>query len=147
VGFALLTGASIAAYSAVDRVGVRIVEPWLYGAMLAVFAVISLWIAMSVGRRVGLMVPQPVAAGSGRSSLGRDAVAGVLSLTAYLLILIAYSLAPLAAVAPLRESAVVLAAAWGSIRLGEAAGRRESAIRIGAAGLVVLGAVLLALER
>jgi hypothetical protein len=42
---------------------------------------------------------------------------------------------------------VVLAAAWGSIRLGEAAGRRESAIRIGAAALVVVGALLLALER
>jgi uncharacterized membrane protein len=146
VGFALLTGASIAAYSAVDRVGVRIVEPWLYGAMLAVFAVTFLAIAVAAGRRMGI-VASPAPGSPGSSSLGRDAVAGVLSLTAYFLILIAYSLAPLAAVAPLRESAVVLAAAWGSIRLGEAAGRRESAIRIGAAGLVVVGALLLALER
>jgi drug/metabolite transporter (DMT)-like permease len=147
VGFALLTGASIAAYSAVDRVGVRLVEPWLYGAMLAVFAVTFLAVAVAVGRRLGLVVTPAGSEPSGGSSLARDAVAGVLSLTAYLLILIAYSIAPLAAVAPLRESAIVLAAAWGSIRLGEAAGRRESGIRIGAAALVVVGAVFLALER
>ena len=150
VGFALLTGASIAAYSAVDRVGVRIVEPWLYGALLAVFAVTFLAIAIAIGRRVGLVVPTAAPAGGEpppASSLPRDAIAGVLSLTAYLLILVAYSMAPLAAVAPLRESAIVLAAAWGTIRLGESAGRRESAIRIGAASLVVVGALLLALER
>ena len=74
-------------------------------------------------------------------------VAGVLSLAAYLLVLVAYSIAPLATVAPLRESGIVLAAAWGAIRLGEAGGRREAATRIAAAGLVVLGAILLAVAR
>jgi drug/metabolite transporter (DMT)-like permease len=76
--------------------------------------------------------------------LVRDGVAGVLSLTAYLLILFAYSVAPLAVVAPLRESAIVLAAAWGSFRLGEAASRREGGVRIAAAALVVVGAILIA---
>ena len=38
IGFALATGGSIAAYSAVDRVGVRLTEPWLYGGILAVIA-------------------------------------------------------------------------------------------------------------
>ena len=38
IGFALATGASIAAYSAVDRLGVRLTEPWIYGSMLAVIA-------------------------------------------------------------------------------------------------------------
>ena len=66
------------------------------------------------------------------------------SLTAYLLILFAYSIAPLATVAPLRESGIVLAAAWGAFRLGETSGRREAGGRIVAAGLVVLGALLLA---
>ena len=69
----------------------------------------------------------------------------MLSLTAYLLILIAYSIAPLAAVAPLRESAIVLAAAYGAIRLGEASNSRETALRIGAAVIVVLGALFLAI--
>jgi uncharacterized membrane protein len=52
--------------------------------------------------------------------------------------------APLSAVAPLRESAIVLAAAWGSFRMGEAAGRGEGLRRIGAAALVVVGAILVA---
>ncbi len=144
IGFALVTGALIAAYSAVDRVGVRILEPWLYGAALAVFATAILGTVVIVGRRSGIMVtPEPAAR---RTSRWRDGAAGVLSLTAYLLILFAYSQASLATVAPLRESGIVLAAAWGALRLGESAGVREAGMRIGAAGLVVIGAVLLALS-
>jgi uncharacterized membrane protein len=149
VGYALATGATIAAYSAVDRVGVQILPPWLYGALLAVFAMTILGSVVLIGRRQGwLVAPEPIAGAESRSPrrrLVRDGVAGVLSLTAYLLILFAYSVAPLAAVAPLRESAIVLAAAWGSFRLGEAAGNREASMRIGAAALVVVGAILVAL--
>lgn len=149
VGFALATGATIAAYSAVDRVGVRILVPWQYGAILAVFATTILGTFVVVGRRMAwLTTPELLLSTVGRrrgEQLLRDGAAGVLSLTAYLLILFAYSVAPLAAVAPLRESAIVLAAAWGSFRLGEAAGNREAGRRIGAAALVVLGAVLVAL--
>jgi uncharacterized membrane protein len=148
IGFALATGASIAAYSAIDRLGVRATEPWLYGSILAVAATTFLAITVVVGRRVGFLAPSPIAASAanrGRSSNNlRDAVAGVLALAAYLLVLVAYSIAPLATVAPLRESGIVLAAAWGSIRLGEAAGRREATSRIAAAALVVVGAILLA---
>lgn len=155
IGFALATGASIAAYSAVDRLGVRLTEPWLYGAILAVIASTFLAITVVVGRRMGWLAPAPVVAslgdaspepaGRGRvASFGRDAIAGVLSLGAYLLVLVAYSIAPLATVAPLRESGIVLAAAWGALRLGETAGRREAVVRILAASLVVIGAILLA---
>lgn len=145
IGFALATGASIAAYSAVDRVGVRILEPWLYGAFLAVFATVILAVSVAAGRRSGLL--STPAAVDRPTSLWRDGVAGVVSLTAYLLILFAYSQAPLAAVAPLRESGIVLAAAWGALRLGESNGRREAITRIAAAALVVVGAVLLAISR
>jgi drug/metabolite transporter (DMT)-like permease len=79
--------------------------------------------------------------------VARDALAGVLSLAAYLLVLLAYSFAPLATVAPLRESGVVLAAAWGAFRLGEARGGRDASTKIAAAGLVVVGAILLAVAR
>ena len=48
-------------------------------------------------------------------------------------------------VAPLRESATVFAAAWGSVRLGEAVTGRETVRRIGASVLIVAGALLLAL--
>ena len=149
VGFALATGATIAGYSAVDRVGVQILAPWLYGALLAVFAMTILGTIVVVGRRQGWLVappPSPSAAVmTPTQRLVRDGVAGVLSLTAYLLILFAYSNSLLSVVAPLRESAIVLAAAWGSFRLGEAAGNREATLRIGAAALVVVGAVLVAL--
>jgi drug/metabolite transporter (DMT)-like permease len=152
IGFALATGVSIAAYSAVDRVAVRLVEPWLYGALLALAATAFTATIVLVGRRTGLIATPAGTPGRGPTSplLGlssRDAVAGVLSLTAYLLILFAYSFAPLAAVAPLRESGIVLAAAWGALRLGEARGGREAGLRIAAAGLVVVGAVLLAVSR
>ncbi len=155
IGFALATGASIAAYSAVDRLGVRLTEPWLYGSILAVAATIFLAVAVVVGRRYGWLAPAPartdadgaVATRSRTTGLGRDAVAGVLALAAYLLVLVAYSVAPLATVAPLRESGIVLAAAWGSLRLGEAVGRRDATSKIAAAALVVVGAILLAVAR
>jgi drug/metabolite transporter (DMT)-like permease len=144
IGFALATGATIATYSAVDRLGVRILVPWVYGAILAVFATSILWATVSVGRRVGFLGPAPDLE---PAPIWRDGAAGVLSLTAYLLILFAYSIAPLAAVAPLRESGIVLAAAWGAFRLGETVRGRQAALRIAAACLVVAGAVLLALSR
>ena len=152
IGFALLTGASIAAYSAVDRLGVRETEPWMYGAILAVGSTLFTATAVLGGRRIGLLAPAPppsTAAGSGArfGGLARDALAGVLSLGAYLLVLVAYSFAPLATVAPLRESGIVLAAAWGALRLGEASDRRDAGTRIAAAALVVLGAILLAVAR
>jgi drug/metabolite transporter (DMT)-like permease len=156
IGFALATGASIAAYSAVDRLGVRQTEPWVYGSILAFVSTILTATAVIGGRRLGILAPAPVRpaptptattpAGSPRvGALARDAIAGVLSLGAYLLVLLAYSFAPLATVAPLRESGVVLAAAWGAIRLGEAKGGRDASTKIAAACLVVVGAILLAL--
>ena len=148
IGFALATGLTIAAYSAVDRLGVRVMPPWLYGAFLAVFATAILSTAVWLGRRRGVFaLPAPGPSRRPMAVLGRDGLAGVLSLTAYLLILFAYSIAPLAAVAPLRESGIVLAAAWGSLRMGESAGGREAGGRIAAAALIVVGAVLLALSR
>lgn len=162
IGFALATGASIAAYSAIDRLGVRETEPWLYGSILAVAATTFLGVSVVVGRRIGFLAPAPVRvpaasdgngarSGNGNGTIlqgpARDAVAGVLALAAYLLVLVAYSIAPLAAVAPLRESGIVLAAAWGTLRMGEAAGRRDAGSRIAAAGLVVVGAILLAIAR
>lgn len=151
VGFALATGASIAAYSAVDRLGVRETEPWIYGSILAVVSTILTASAVVGGRRLGLLAPvparEPDAPRDRLGRLARDAVAGVLSLGAYLLVLFAYAIAPLATVAPLRESGIVLAAAWGAIRLREAAGRRDAGTRIAAAGLVVVGAILLAVAR
>jgi len=73
---------------------------------------------------------------------GRAIVAGLLILGAYFLVLYAYSVAPLSIVSPLRESAVVLATAWGILGLGE---REGAAQRLGGAALIALGGILVAI--
>ncbi len=136
IGFALLTGLAIVAYSAVDRVGVRLVSPWLYAGIMWPVSVAGLvgwaWLARS----------EPAFPPAGERL--RGAVVGLLTLVAYLLVLAAYTLAPLAVVAPLRESAIVLASGWGAFRLAEAGTSREAAWRVGASGIVLAGAAVLA---
>lgn len=139
--FALATGVMIAAYSAVDRVGSRLVEPWLYAGLIWASGVTFLW-AYVLFRRLVLRVVDEARPFDRR----RATVGGWITLSAYLLILAAFSVAPLTAVAPLRESAIVLASGWGTMRLGEGSDRRETIRRIGASALVVIGAILLALD-
>lgn len=143
IGFALLTGVMIASYSAVDRVGTRLVDPWLYAGLIWASGVffLGLWILVTrVYRRWTGPDAEPF-------NTRMAATGGLFTLAAYLLILTAFSVAPLTAVAPLRESAIVIASAWGAIRLGEAGGDRSEAIRrIGASALVVAGSILLALD-
>jgi multidrug transporter EmrE-like cation transporter len=202
---ALATGVAVAVYSAIDRVGVRLVDAPLYAALLWPSMVAWLGLALVSTRGIAVRrapdggatpladspeaVPGPIrmasadpatspasavspslttspilaspvgapssAHGFPRASsrsiglgidLPRAVVGGLLTYAAYLLVLVALTVAPLTAVAPLRESAVVLAAAWGAIRLGEAMGRADVARRILAGGLVVLGIALLVLE-
>ena len=137
--FALATGVTIATYTAIDRVGTRLIDPLPYAAILWVTAAmtLSLWVRFVAGRDLFAGGPEAVR---------RAAVGGWLTLVAYLLILFALSVAPLSGVAPLRESATVLAAAWGSIRLGEAVSAGDSARRIGASVAIVVGALLLAVS-
>jgi drug/metabolite transporter (DMT)-like permease len=149
VGFALATGVMIASYSAVDRVGSRVVEPWLYAGLIWVACMVFLWTWVWIsewrGRRQVESGPVPAAAAP-RVDVRRASVGGLITLAAYLLILAAFRVAPLTAVAPLRESAIVLASGWGTLRLGEGGNRREVVRRIGASALVVVGAILLALD-
>jgi uncharacterized membrane protein len=138
VAFAFATGISIAAYTAVDRVGTRLIDPVTYAAILWVTGalLLVLWIRFVAGGGVFT---------GGREQIRYAAIGGWLTLGAYLLILWALSIAPLSGVAPLRESAAVFAAAWGSVRLGEAVDRGDTVRRIGASALIVVGAVLLAI--
>lgn len=133
---AVLTGLTIVSYSAVDRVGVRLMSPWLYAGIIWPVCVAGLVGWAWLGRR------EPAFPDSGERM--RGAVVGLLTLVAYLMILLAYTLAPLAIVAPLRESAIVLASGWGALRLAEAPGHGQAALRIGAAIVVVAGAIVLA---
>jgi uncharacterized membrane protein len=141
VAFALATGVMIAAYSAVDRVGARLVEPWFYAGLIWASGTAFLWLWVWISGRSGRF-----ATSRGPLDWRRAAIGGWITMAAYVLILIAFSVAPLTAVAPLRESAIVLASGWGTMRLGEGGDRAEAVRRIGASALVVAGAVLLALD-
>jgi uncharacterized membrane protein len=127
----------IATYTAIDRLGTRLIAPVPYAAILWVTGAIILVIWIRLREGGDLLRDGPTAT-------RRAAVGGFLTLAAYLCILVALSVAPLSGVAPLRESATVFAAAWGSVRMGEASDRSEAVRRIGASVLIVGGALLLA---
>jgi drug/metabolite transporter (DMT)-like permease len=145
---ALLTGVSVAAYSAVDRVGVRLVAFWLYGwvliALLAGGLAVSMWVRAKLAARresppevapAGVREPQPV-------TWVKAAVIGVFMWSQYLLVLAALSIAPLSVVAPVRETAVVAVAVWGVWKLRE---RKGAPLKLLGAGATLFGIVLLAL--
>lgn len=136
-GFALATGAMIATYSAFDRVGVQLAPAWFYSAILWPTCAVGLALVVALRARVagGRFVPAPAALDRRRAVGG-----GFLTFAAYGLVLAALSRAPLAIVAPLRESAVLLTSTWGVVRLGEAAGGQEISFRIAGSALVLAGA-------
>ena len=141
---ALLTGVSIAAYTAVDRVGVRLTTPWLYGwllvVLLAVSVIASMWIVDRVAAARGT-----VAGGAGvppPPGMGQAVVIGMFMWVGYFLVLWALSLAPLSVVAPVRETAVVGVAIWGVWRLHET---RGAAMKLSGALATLVGVALLAL--
>jgi drug/metabolite transporter (DMT)-like permease len=129
---ALITGLFIGVYTTLDRVGINLGSPWLYGGLLwglmAVFLVV--W---TRGRPLGRNAGE-----NWRTSIG----IGTMMSLAYGLALVALTLAPVAIVAPLRESAIVLVTAWGVWRLKE---REGVALRIAGAVAIVVGIVLLAI--
>jgi uncharacterized membrane protein len=158
---ALLAGLLVAGYSALDRVGVRTGPPWLYAWILWSVCGLGLlaW-GVAVARvRAGRAGPGAAAAGgrgallvaatrtysatirADRREVLRSLAAGLLMIGTYMLILLAFAIAPLAGVAPLREATTILAAAWGVIALGE---RERAGTRLAAAAAVALGAILLA---
>jgi len=129
---ALLTGVMIAAYTSIDRLGVRLGSPWIYGWLLWLFGATLLIVYTSVRRVPGSrLTDEP----------GVSLIVGVLMTAAYFMILFALSVAPLAIIAPLRESAIVLVTAWGIWRLGE---RRGAWLRLGGALAILAGIALLA---
>ncbi len=139
---ALLAGCAVAGYSALDRVGVRTGPAWLYAWALWSVCAVGLigWRALIARTRAVPPGARP-AIDTGAADLRRSLVAGLLIMGTYMLILLAFQIAPLAGVAPLREAATILAAAWGVIALGE---RDRAGIRLTAAAAVGLGAILLA---
>jgi drug/metabolite transporter (DMT)-like permease len=124
VGFALLTGVTIAAYSVVDAAAVRQVSPVGYlGAVLGIQGV--LLTLLVGGSRVRL-----------RRGLRSGVLIAVGSVGAYLLVLFAFQVAPAGRVSTLREASVLV----GLMLSGE---RPSRAVWTGAI-LVLTGALLAA---
>jgi len=133
---ALLTGVCIAAYTSVDRVGVRLASPWFYAwllfTLMAMELPIALWI-VSRFRDASAAVRSP--------GWRKSVLIGAFMWAGYFLVLWALSLAPLAVVAPVRETAIVAVAAWGVWRMRE---RRGAAMKLSGAAAALVGVVLLA---
>lgn len=133
---ALLTGVAIAAYTSIDRVGVRLTTPWLYGwllfTLMAVELVPSIWLANRVRHAPPVESP----------SWSRAGLIGAFMWLGYFLVLWALSLAPLAVVAPVRETSLVAVAVWGVWRLRE---RDRAAMKLSGALVTLAGVTLLAL--
>jgi drug/metabolite transporter (DMT)-like permease len=139
---ALLTGVAIASYTAVDRVGVRLSTPWLYGWLLVILLAIAIPVSMLVATRLtagrmsaGEKISTP------RLSRSRATLIGIFLWGGYLLVLWALSLAPLSVVAPVRETAVVGVAVWGVWRLRES---KAAALKLSGAFATLVGVALLA---
>lgn len=134
---ALLTGVAIASYSVVDRVGVRIATPWLYAwllfTLMALELQLSIWLARVLrGNRV---------ANEAVPTWPQATLLGALMWAGYFLVLVAFSIAPLAVVAPVREVSVVAVAVWGVWRLHE---RKRSGLKLSGAAATLAGLALLA---
>ena len=123
------TGLSIALYTVVDGVGVRASGTslgyiaWLMILQGLVIPAYALWT-----RRAALL-PQL------RPYAARGLVGALLSVTAYALVLWAQTKAPLAPIAALRESSIIVGAAIGAVFFKE----RFGGPRVAAAGLMVIG--------
>jgi len=136
---ALLTGVAIALYTAVDRVGVRLTQPWLYAWVLIVFLAIAVTITLPLAERLHV---RPAGAAERAPSVGQAALIGIFMWGGYSLVLLALYLAPLAVVAPVREIAIVGVAVWGVWKLRE---RRAATLKLAGAAATVIGVSLLAL--
>lgn len=136
LAFAAATGMAISAYTVLDGVGVRRsgtalgYTGWLFVAEGAIVPVVL--VARRGARATVANLPRPL--------LARGAVAGVLSVLAYGLVLYAQTRGALAIVAALRECSVVFGALIGAAMFREQLPSR----RVAASALIAGGAVLLA---
>jgi len=136
VGWALLTGAMIAGYSLVNKVGVTLVPVPLYAFLvfLADAVLVRLVQRWRGGSAPALRPDAP---------WGRIVAVGVLMMGAYLAVLVAMSQAPVSYVVATREISVVVAALLGVLVLHE----RHSAARVAGAVVIFGGLCAIALAR
>jgi len=129
---ALATGVMIASYSLVDGMGVRVAATSLgyIGWLFVAESIIAAFVFARLGRRMLTI---------SRQTLILGLIGGLISATAYGLVIYVKAIAPLGMVSTLRETSVVFAALIGMIWLGE----RPWKLRLAASIIVATGVVIL----
>ena len=130
---AVAIASSIAAYTLVDKSGIRFAEPIVY-----------LELAMAPTALGALLLVAALPSGRERLRAAvrpTPALAGLVSFAAYALVLAALQRAPASSVAAVRETSVLIVVALAARSLGE----RVSAARLVGAALVVSGVALIVL--
>ncbi len=128
--FALLVGATIIAYSLIDKMGVDIMNPVAYIFGLWLFA--TLWLTPYV-----VLYKRRELALAWREYKKYSFIIGAGSMATYLLILFIYRIAQVSYVVALRETAVAIGAVLGFVFLGE----KPTGLKIVGITLIVLGMI------
>ena len=134
VGMALATGGTIAAYSLVDGIGVRL-APQALSYIVWLFIAEGLVVFYIFATRTDRLRAMS------RKQVWTGLIGGVLSALAYGLVLYAKTKAPIGMVSALRETSVIFAAMIGLFWFGEGPVRT----RLTAAAVVACGIILLAM--
>lgn len=131
---ALATGVIIASYSLVDGMGVRLSGTSLgyIGWLFIAEAIVALFIFGRIGPKVMTI---------SRQTLMLGIAGGLVSASAYGLVIYVKAFAPLGMVSTLRETSVVFAALIGMLWLGE----RPWKLRLGAAFVVAIGVLIMSI--
>lgn len=134
--YAILTGITIASYTIIDKRGVGHVEPFLYMYFMTLGSAVGLapyilgnWSVAQVGREL-------------RANMGPILVSGLLTFSAYGMVLTAFSLSRVSYVAPAREVGIVVGVLLGVLLLKEPFGKG----RLLGSSFIVAGLVLIAVS-
>ena len=131
--YAFATGITIALYSVVDKGGVGVVHPVLYGYLLFAGSAFMSAIYFLSARRTAVVA-------CWRANRGSIIAAGFLSPLTYFMALIAFTYGQVSYLAPMRELSIVVAAVLGAWILKERISRaRMVSALITTAGVVVIG--------
>jgi len=135
VTLALSVGASIVAYSLVDKIGVSHVNPVVY--IWLMFPIAAVVLTPFVIRRYHGTLGQVA-----RKYIGYSVIIGVGSIGTYLLILFAFTMGPVGYIVAVREFAVILGAIAGIIFLKE----RFTIAKVLAICVIVIGIISIKLS-
>jgi drug/metabolite transporter (DMT)-like permease len=135
LGWAVLTGLTVAAYSVVDKAGVAHVHPLAYISLMG--------IGMSAVLAPLILRRRDALAREWRTNGRAIAVASTMNLTSYLLVLFAFRLSKAGYVVAAREISIVLSVVIGSVVLREG----HVAPRLAGAAVVLGGVACVALAR